>query len=128
MATRKTRFVFIAIFFLSNMYFMAGCCPTVPDFSGEWYSDDYGYGFEIEITDPPLLPIYGYMTYTNAPEHYLPGDPILIITEIEGVTFTGSQMFNNGVFYAVTGTINCEENSINMIGGGFNWNMRKVLE
>ncbi len=83
-------------------------------FDGEWYSNQYGYGFRIND-------VVGIATSSNNSK-FEPGDQILHLDSKSASGFRGRQLFTNGRWYAVTGTLTPEGN-LEMTGGNHDWTM-----
>jgi branched-chain amino acid transport system substrate-binding protein len=88
-------------------------------FDGDWYSNEHGYGFRIEG-------VVGVATVSNSP-NFKPGDQILNLDSTSGSGFRGRQLFANGRWYAVTGTLT-SDGHLELAGGSQRWAMiRKNL-
>lgn len=84
--------------------------------SGEWFSSDFAYAFNIKETT-------GLAAISNSP-HFTSGDAILSIQELSGSTFKGKQMFSDGQWYEISGDV-VDGHTMRLSGGGFNWSMSR---
>ena len=83
---------------------------------GNWLSQEHKFGFNINGK-------IGIATLSNSSK-YRVGEIMLRIEQIEGSSFSGSQIFTDGNWNSVDGQL-IEENVLRLKGGGYVWTMNR---
>lgn len=74
--------------------------PSVEMFDGYWYSSVWKYGYRLRNG-------VGIATSTNS-VHFSPGDEIIRLQHAGGNRFTGTQIYQNGKWYRITGRLDAD--------------------
>ncbi|MBP7937415.1 MAG: PKD domain-containing protein [Phycisphaerae bacterium] len=91
--------------------------PVIDTFDGEWISSVHVYA--VQITNRT-----GVLTLSNSLFRQV-GDPVLVIPEATGDSFTGRQIFSDGSVYDVKGLL-ADANTLVMAGHGITWTMTRI--